>query len=595
VDKGGSLLARNRDPPGELHPSSFPRLNDFIMAWKTPPLVLITTLTLVPTLLAETPAKTNAALIHEYARQRVREAGRAKTSAMPTWLKTQRDLYRDRMALTARKSFEQTGIWYLARGAARDTDEQETEAVWGSLLSFGDLRSLPAFTEANRLAAIDFWRSWQNLQTGRLYNPLYQDPQHPEIKRSTPGNRADYSPEKINVKYVPAILAELGAELPRPVNIAARADTGVDTFDELWKWLPQWATSPAGAFPVQSARQLDDGNLEKIPQVEAGMGALLRAYNRQTGMWRPEPLERFPWSGYDASSGFKIIARICGYVGMENFPQDVLKTAIDHLIAHRHELHAQPSTARNYGETMAHFLTLTDYRRDELLDAMEECLDGFRSPDVWATTGTGSYAVFGSGLIGAFMNWRDLPFDQALQEYVRFEHGCTMKWRFVVDPYGNWVNVLPKEPEAIYGHPKYDVRLYGLKARNKTHWSKTVAEVVPQRDAGVGLLDSNKGGDRTLPIVLTREQLARLKAPYLKATWSGAYDVYLNGKLVKNVRYNLPDAIAGWYVPPAAAETLHVGENTITLKLIGPGKDQNPGAPRSKSTPFARLGLIDWN
>ena len=411
-------------------------------------------------------------LIYTYARQRVEETGRQQKTMMPVWLKNNRNLVRDSLAASAIKSFEETGIWFLARGAGRDKDEQETNAVWGNLLFFCDFDSLPGYTKENHQQAIEFWQSWQNRETGRLYNPLYQDPQNPDVKRNTPGNRDDYSADAINVKYVPYILKLLGSELPMPVNIATHADSDADTFDELWKWIPEWATSPAGAFPVLAAREVDEGNLEKIPQVEAGMGALVRAYNWETGMWRPEPLDGFPWHNYQPSSGFKIIARICGYVGMENFPEDVLNTAIDNLLEHKDELHETVAAARNYGETMAHYMMLTDYRHDELLDAMELCLEGFRDPAVWKDTKTNTYCVFGSGMIGAFMNWEDLPFDKALQQWMRFEHGCTMKWRFVAGPYGNWVNVIPKEPEAIFGNEKYDVNRYGLKARNREHWAK---------------------------------------------------------------------------------------------------------------------------
>jgi len=539
-------------------------------------------------------AEVNGNPIYRFARQRIEEARRQQTTTMPAWLKKNRDAYRDRLAAAARRSYEQTGIWFLARGAGREKDEQETAAVWGDLLLFGELTTLPSYSKENHQQAIKFWQSWQNRKTGRLYNPLYQDPQNPEVKRNTPDNRSDYSADAINVKYIPAILSMLGARLPGPVNTVTHAKVGVDTFDQLWKWIPQWATSPAGAFPVEAARGVDGGNLEKIPQVEAGMGALLRAYNKETGMWRPEPLKGFPWRDYQPSSGFKIISRICGYVGMENFPEHILKTAIDNLLAHKNELHATPATARNYGETMAHYMMLTDYRHDELLDAMELCLEGFRDPKVWEDTGTGSYCVFGYGFIGAFMNWEDLPFDQAMPQWFRFEHGCKMKWRFVAGPYGNWVNVIPKRSEEILGHPEYDAKKYRLKARNRVHWAKKITEVIPQRDVVLTLTATGTTGEGSLTFTLTRDQLANLKAPYLKATWSGAYDISLNGAPVKQVRYNLPDAPAGWYVPASAAKTLRAGTNTVTVKLIGPGKEPKPGAPLATREPFLRLGVITW-
>ncbi len=530
-----------------------------------------------------------------FAKQRVKENRRQQTGKMPQWLKENREILRSRMAEVAMKSFEETGIWFLARGAGRGTDEQETMSVWGDLLFFGSLETFPGYSEGNRRQAIEFWRSWQNLETGKLYNPLYQDPQNPEVKRDTPGNRNDYSVEKINTKYVPSILKILGDTLPLPVNIASRADTGVDTFDDLWRCIPQWMTSPAGAYPYLAAREVDKGKLEKIPQVEAGMGALVRAYNRETGMWRPEPLDGFPWKDYEPSSGFKIIARICGYVGMENFPEKLVKVAIDNMLTHKDELYADVSTARNYGETMAHYLMLTDYRHDELLDAMELCLQGFRNPQKWDETASSGYCIFGSGIIGLFMNWEDLSDDQAFNQWVRFEHGCTTKWRFVAGPYGNWVNVIPKNPEEMYGHEDYDINKYGVKARNKVHWAKKKTSVIEQQEVMLKVADGSRTGEGTFRFSLTKEQLNKLKEPYFEATWSGEYEVLLNGEPVKIVQYNLPSVKAGWYIPQPAVKTLHVGENSVTIKLIGPGKEQKQGAPLSKTVPFIRLGLIDWH
>lgn len=541
----------------------------------------------------ETPPSP-AASAYTFARQRVEAARRQTPTKMPAWLKEQRAAYLNRMLSAAQKSFEETGIWFLARGASRVTDEMETAAVWGGPLAFVKLEEMPGYSEERRQQAIEFWQSWQNRKTGRLYNPLYQDPQNPEIKRNTPGNRKDYSPDAINLKYVPAILGMLRAKLPAPCKTEAHADAAEETFDRLWEEIAQWSSSHSGIFPVNAARELDAGRLEKIPQVEAGMGALVRAYNKETGMWRPEPLKGFPWQDYPPSSGFKIISRLCGYVGMENFPEALTKTAIDNLLAHRSELYAEPATARNYSETMAHYLMLTDYRHGDLLDAMEECLNGFRSPTVWENTGTGTYCQFGTGLIGAFMNWEDLPFDRAMQEPGRFEHGCKMKWRFVADPFGNWVNAIPKRPEEIYGHLDYDVGKYGLKARNKAHWAKKIMDVIPQRDVVLTLGTEGKTGRGTFVFALTQDQLARRGALYLKATWRGAYDVSLNGEPVKQVRYDMPDLPVGWYVPATAAGTLRAGENAVSVNLIGAGKEQKPGAPPSEGPLFVRLGVIVW-
>ncbi|RKD86373.1 hypothetical protein [Mangrovibacterium diazotrophicum] len=530
-----------------------------------------------------------------FAKQRVRENKRAQAAKMPDWLKENRQILHSRMIEMAQKSYEETGVWFFARGAGRGTDEQETMAVWGDLLFFGGLETLPGYSENNREKAVKFWKSWQNLETGKLYNPLYQDPQNPEVKRSMAGNRNDYSAEEINTKYIPSILKILGDTLSLPVNVTSRADAGVDTFDDLWGWMPQWMTSKAGAYPYQAAVEVDNGNFEKIPQVEAGMAALVRAYNRETGMWRPEPLDSFPWEEYQPSSGFKIIARICGYAGMENFPEELVHVAVDNMLAHKNELYTDETTARNYGETMAHYLMLTDYRHDELLDAMELCLQGFKDSIKWKKTASSVYCVFGSGIIGLFLNWEDLPDDLAFNQWFRFEQGCTMKWRFVVGPYGNWVNVIPKNAEEIFGNENYDVGKYGLKARNKVHWSKKRSSVIEQQDVTLKVTNDDVTGEGTFTFSLTAEQLSALQQPYFEATWSGEFQVSLNGEPVKIVKYNLPDLKAGWYIPEPAVKTLRVGENTVTIELLGPGKDQKPDAPLSKTAPFIRIGLIDWS
>ncbi|MDD5708491.1 MAG: hypothetical protein PHR35_21430, partial [Kiritimatiellae bacterium] len=432
--------------------------------------------------------------------------------------------------------------------------------------------------------------------TGRLYNPLYQDPQRPESKRHTPGNRGDYSAETVNVKYIPNILAALGAELPLPCHIEAHAALGEDTFDRLWAAMAEWSSSHAGMFPVTAALELEKGEVDRIPQIEAGMGALIRAYSRETGMWRPEPLRDFPWRDYPPSSGFKIVGRICGYLGMENFPADVLRTAVDNLLAHRGELHAHPAMARNYGETFLHFILMSDYRREEQLDAMEECLEGFRDPRWWEQTGDGSYCMFSSSQVGPYLHYRELsdhsPQKQASQAFDL--HGCRLRWRFVADPFGHWVNVMPKEPEAVFGHPRYDITRHNLKARNQAHWAKKVTELAPPRNVALRLNADGATGEGSLRFHLAREQQAAAADLLLKASWRGAYDVRLNGERVKQVRYDLPDLPAGWTLPAAATGTLRAGDNIVTVHLLGPGREPKPGAALSTDKPFIRLGLMTW-
>ncbi|MFV2069954.1 MAG: hypothetical protein ACC645_23555, partial [Pirellulales bacterium] len=72
-------------------------------------------LSAVPT--AATGADRDGNSAYAFARQRVEEAGRPRTTRMPAWLKANRDAYRDRLAAVAQESFAQTGVWFLARAA----------------------------------------------------------------------------------------------------------------------------------------------------------------------------------------------------------------------------------------------------------------------------------------------------------------------------------------------------------------------------------------------------------------------------------------------------------------------------------------------
>lgn len=167
-----------------------------------------------------TPVDPQADPIYTFARQRIEETRRQQRTQMPAWLKKNREVLRDQMAVVA---------------------------------------------------------------------------QNPEVKRHTPGNRDDYSAEAINVKYIPGILAMLGAGLPRPVNVASHADAGDDTFDELWEWIPQWMTSPSGMFPVLAAREVA---LSFDTDGKTGEGSLTFLLTKEQLEELKEPYLSATWSGF---------------------------------------------------------------------------------------------------------------------------------------------------------------------------------------------------------------------------------------------------------------------------------------------------------
>ncbi|MDD5706938.1 MAG: hypothetical protein PHR35_13530, partial [Kiritimatiellae bacterium] len=111
-----------------------------------------------------------AAAKRTYAHWMLETTRRRQPADMPAWLKRSREAYGRRLLAAAEASFRETGIWFLARGASRDKDEQETVAVWVELLNLFPLESLPGYSEENHRKAIAFWQSWQNRETGRLYN-----------------------------------------------------------------------------------------------------------------------------------------------------------------------------------------------------------------------------------------------------------------------------------------------------------------------------------------------------------------------------------------------------------------------------------------
>jgi len=112
-----------------------------------------------------TPEDQHADPVYTFARQHVEENRRQQATQMPAWLKENREVLRDQMAVVAQKSFKETGIWFLARGAGRDKDEQETAAVWGDLLYFSDLETLPGYSKENRLAGFSNRRDCKKTST----------------------------------------------------------------------------------------------------------------------------------------------------------------------------------------------------------------------------------------------------------------------------------------------------------------------------------------------------------------------------------------------------------------------------------------------
>lgn len=491
-------------------------------------------------------------------------------TAMPDWIRERLNGYRDNLLAQARSSWEESGQWFFSRGAARDNDEQETVAVWVDVLQFVSLQELPGYSEENRQSAIAFWKSWQNRETGVMYNPRYQNPQKPEEMYLKPEDEKLYyrqkyhngMPNAVNDKYIVVILRALGSEPDIPVS-----STGMIAYENLWAHIERSESSPAGGLPVNML--YGEGWEEKLPAIEAGFGAILRGYDRENGLWRIAPPARF--DQYTPSAGFKIIARLSGYCGLVNYPQEVIKNGIDALIAHREELNGTPDLARNWGEMTVHYLTITDYRREELFAILQKCLEGFRDPAWWESTKTASYCIFGSGMIGGILHWKELSYEKIPQMELRFKQGGDLNVRLEGDPYGNWVNIFPKPPEEA-GKT--------MKELTAEAWKRKI-ETIRQP------VRFHPDNGTPMEFSFASEGLSR---PYLSASWAGKYEVFVNGHLVKRLEYDLPEHKAGLYIP-----TEYLSENNVVgVRYGGKGKQPLPGEPETAARPFMEIGVIDW-
>ena len=93
------------------------------------------------------------------------------------------------------------------------------------------------------------------------------------------------------------------------------------------------------------------------------------------------------------------------------------------LIAYQKEfVSKQQSVIRNTSELMTICLETSDYRRDELLDALAAQAEGFK-PFLGDF-----YSQYGLGLIGGYLHWEDCKFKNPLELATR---GANLTYRIV--------------------------------------------------------------------------------------------------------------------------------------------------------------------
>ena len=307
------------------------------------------------------------------------------------------------------------------------------------------------------------------------------------------------------------------------------------------------------------------------------------------------------WGDYGAlEPTLKTYGRMIGQQGIENLPPEKMRAFADFLVEHQSEFVSRrsPGNIRNTAELMLLAIAVSDYRREEIIEALIKHSDSLDDPDLWRT----GYPAYACSLIGGMIWWADFPPDKAAGPYL----GGWFGHRILMGPYNRWANLIPKRAEERGEDPAYDYLKHGLKYRNRKHWSRTVHEVVPtlSKSGGswrfmtgavpegwshrefddatweTGTPPYSEGGLLHLrrSFVLDDELM---EFPWLRADWKGHFRVLINGIPVKATIREWKKA--GWYLSEAARAALKPGKNTVAVECL-----------HTDGGSLIDVGLIDW-
>lgn len=534
----------------------------------------------------------------------------------PVWVKEYVDSQVEARLARMRKDYEEGGVWFYCKYKQTDCgttvwwDEVATARNWSEMLNFlGGYEKLPHYSPENREKAIAFWQSWQNAEDGCFYNPFMEDPHNPGTWRNTDGyNLAWYRNRGglgVVQKYVPGILKALGAEpLYETLATQVAVTDNEIPIEKLEQLIRKGDGNWGGQMLHLMAERIDAGQNDLIADYERIMSLLLQQFNPETGMLGVGPETDVNNYGISAMN-VKGFARIVGYDGLENFPyRHELANALADQVGKT--LITPAGAVRNYAYLMTLCLQQSDSREQDMFREIAEIVEILRN----SAPNDEGYKWMALSTASSWLNWGIAPVEAFLDpSAAQCQNGVTRPNRSVVGPFGRWVNVIPKKPEEIYGHPGFSWDKYGLRERNQVHERKKIIDIVPtvsegnsqwrwtsiHPDVGWSRGDFNdkdweqgrfEVGDGKKALWMRYEfkleDHKSIESPYIKAKWQGEYEIFLNGVLVKKVSGNFPE-YCGLHIPKEAGETLRKGSNVIAVKAVNPNSETMIDA-----------GMIDW-
>lgn len=290
--------------------------------------------------------------------------------------------------------FEKDQVWGFMG------DEKTSERFYTRLKTFGGFEKAPGWSEARQAEAIKYWQSWQSAKTGRFRNP--EDPN-----------------KSCNEKYVVGILGLLGAE--RLYRWTMTSETGkIETADFLKRskadknWAEGgWAIgSHTGHMARETFFAINEGQTELIEDLEEGIANILAHQDANSGLWGPETA---PLS-WRIGGTLKVVGRFYWWMELK-VPHS--QRLADTLIRHQQNgdwLRGANKygmvVARNACEMIAYCIESSDYRREDLLEALESNVNDLRR---WAKGAQTPYALeYCLGIAADYLHWQDCPFPNPL-------------------------------------------------------------------------------------------------------------------------------------------------------------------------------------
>ena len=303
------------------------------------------------------------------------------------------------------------------------------------------LEEVPGYSEEALRRVIAHVQGCQCPETGLFIDPCLDDCFPAEQDESA---RAAF--RRAVTGYTIGFLSVLGAKPLHEFSVTGdRGQPDPEAYLEevtTGDWDKPWAVgSQAGRMTCELFNHLNEGCEEYIPALREGIAFILSKQNPETGMWGSSDIPLFQ----QISGALKVIGRFQWHIGLH---VPYLDRLADSCIQHRADgsFYAgldEMCIPRNAAEMCMACLEHSDYRRAELLATLAsiaEFIHGFQMPDgAFASSRSGTTPIgwCGSlicgrsekprsnmngtqavahalGLIGAYLDWSDLPFKNPL-------------------------------------------------------------------------------------------------------------------------------------------------------------------------------------